>query len=337
MTWNCPQCDTVNESVSSACAICGRLRPGGSSTGAAPVADVGAPTTVWGAPIADSAPARWCQACGSAVAPDLRFCGRCGADQQPGAGAPAAVVAAPAGYATSYDETYQDGYDDAYDDRAASGAGRTIAAILGVIFVAVVAAVGAFVLASRASNTAAPPTGSSDPTSPAVSAGTSSSTSSTSSTSSSSTSSTAAPTTTSGAPGPTAPAGKAIAPADASKSDLAALDLAQQLATALAAKDAGALAKLEPGKAPGGYEDLKASTAILKSVTPVKGSVYTVRLGLVAHEETTDRHSHVYCVTWTIDVDAGHVTETGKDSTASELLPGWVDPATMVQYVRTSC
>jgi hypothetical protein len=336
MTWNCPQCDTVNESVSSTCTICGRVRPGGGSADAAPLADVGAPTTVWGAPVAAAAPPQWCQACGSAVAADLRFCGRCGADQQVPAGVPAAAVAAPAGYTTAYEETYDDGYADPYD----RGAGRTVAAVLGVIFVAVVAAVGAFVIASRSSNTAAPPTGSSDPTSPAVNAGTSSttSTSSTSSTSSS-TSTTAAPatTTTAGTPGPTAPAGKAIAPPDASKTDLAALDLAQQLANALAAKDAAALAKLEPGKTPGGYEDLKASTAILKTVTPVKGSVYTVRLGLVAHEETTDRHSHVYCVTWTVDVDAGHVTETGKDSTASALLPGWVDPASQVDFVRTSC
>jgi hypothetical protein len=303
------------------------------------VADVGAPTTVWGAPPVAAAPPRWCQACGSAVPADVRFCGRCGADQMASTGGPVVAAATPAGdgYQAAYDDAYDDGYDDPYAVRG--GAGRTVAAVLGVIFVAVIAAIGAFAIASRSSNTAAPPTGSSDPTSPAVNAGTASSTSSTSSTSSSTTSTTAAPatTTTTGTPTPTAPAGKAIAPPDASKADLAALDLAQQLATALAAKDAAALAKLEPGKAPGGYEDLKASTAILKSVTPGKDGVSTLRLGLVAHEETTDRHSHVYCVTWTVDVGAGHVTETGKDSTASPLLPGWVDPASQVDYVRTSC
>jgi len=337
MTWTCAECDTVNESVSGACVVCGLARPRVAASSPSADARLGS-TGMHAAPAAGAtavqpaAAPTWCQACGAAVGPGLRFCGQCGADQFGPVVAPVlprAAAHAPVGLAPP---------DDLYPARG--GAGRTIAAVLGVIFVALIAAVGAYLIASKSSTTAGPPSTSNDPSSGAVSAGTSSTTTASTTTTSSSTTSTvvASPSTTVGAPTSTA-AGAAgpLAPPGATKEELAALDLAQQFANALATKDAAALARLQPGKTAAGYDDLRASTAILKSSEAVGASVYNVRLGLVAHEETTDRHTHVYCVTWSVDLAAGHVTETGKASTVSPQYPGWVDPATLVDYVRTSC
>lgn len=316
--WACPRCQTSNSFSSSRCVVCDEWQPG---------AAYAESTLLFSAQDAPAAPqhhgftpSQACTVCGAIVPADRYFCSQCGTrTAQVG---PPGHLAVPR--PTGAEEPASVGSNGSLV-WAASG----VLALL--VLVVIVLAVVAF---GRPDDVVADA-----PIEP------------TSTTASTSTTTVVAPVTAAAVP-PTVvitvpPTSVRATAAQALPGTpdpvLGALDLAQELATALAHDDWSRVRQLEPGKANlsdaqffAQYNDLDESTAILVSAGDQGGGTYSLRLGLVAHQNGSQ--TSLYCVTWVVSNGSKTVAESAVGTRALlDHAPGQLEPLAQADRLRREC
>jgi hypothetical protein len=95
-----------------------------------------------------------------------------------------------------------------------------------------------------------------------------------------------------------------------------ASSIAQDYANALARADAATVSKMNPSKSTdlSGYRYLDSSTVIPVGISSNGGSLYTMKLGLVAQErQPSGDQTKLFCATWVVDVAKSQISEkTGR-------------------------
>jgi hypothetical protein len=114
--------------------------------------------------------------------------------------------------------------------------------------------------------------------------------------------------------------------------------IAQDYANALARADALTVSKMNPSKSTdlSGYRYLDSSTVIPVGVSPNGGSLYTMKLGLVAQErQPSGDQTKLFCATWIIDVAKSQISEkTGRNV---RTVSGLSSASNFVKELQKAC
>jgi hypothetical protein len=117
-----------------------------------------------------------------------------------------------------------------------------------------------------------------------------------------------------------------------------ASSIAQDYASALARADAATVTKMNPAKSSdlSGYRYLDSSTVIPVAVTPNGGSLYTMKLGLVAQERApSGNQTKLFCDVWIVDVAKGQVSE--KSGRSIRTVSGLSAAPNFVKELQQAC
>jgi hypothetical protein len=114
--------------------------------------------------------------------------------------------------------------------------------------------------------------------------------------------------------------------------------IAQDYANALARADAATVTKMNPAKSSdlSGYRYLDSSTVIPVAVSPNGGSLYTMKLGLVAQERApSGNQTKLFCNVWVVDVAKNQISE--KTGRSIRTVSGLSSPSDFVKELQKAC
>jgi hypothetical protein len=114
--------------------------------------------------------------------------------------------------------------------------------------------------------------------------------------------------------------------------------IAQDYASALARADAATVTKMNPAKSSdlSGYRYLDSSTVIPVAVSPNGGSLYTMKLGLVAQERApSGNQTKLFCNVWVVDVAKNQISE--KTGRSIRTVSGLSSASDFVKELQKAC
>jgi outer membrane biosynthesis protein TonB len=114
--------------------------------------------------------------------------------------------------------------------------------------------------------------------------------------------------------------------------------ITQDYANALARADAATVSKMNPSKSTdlSGYRYLDSSTVIPVAVSPNGGSLYTMKLGLVAQERLpSGDQTKLFCATWVVDVAKSQISE--KNGRTVRTVSGLSSASNFVKELQKAC
>lgn len=354
--WLCPSCGSENSPNSSACASCSRGRIKGVAS------PVGGPEPGWrclSCETMNPGDGASCTACGSmraTVAPGA-FPGSTEAFEpitvvdrsavSPMTSNPAAAGTAPSSTVPGA-MPYTTPLPSAPVATSRSGSLRTVG-IVGAIAAVAVFVVLTIVAVSPKQTVYVPSNSSSMPdgSSSGGDAGTST-------TNGASAPTTTLPVTTTTAPGPPnyltpgSEPGTALALVSVADDQEQAIQVVQNLATALAQHDWGRARSIRPGLGSdgtlsSGYGALRTSTVVITEASSQETSGIVTLAGAYVAQETLDtgQRTSLYCQQWTIDLSQDQVVGATNLVTTTNLVPtpGWTSPSdpTLLGQVQQSC